>query len=104
MNNPNENWFRYEEKKPDGDNCYAYNTDYVYEIINDNRFNQNPKEYSCEVCKTVDSLTGSYISFITEDDFFSDSNKYIDNAFDKSQKIDNYDIKKYVNEDHIATL
>lgn len=104
MNNPDENWFRYEENKPDGDNCYAYNTDYVYEIINDNRFNQNPKEYSCEACKTVDSLTGSYISFVTEDDFFSEPNKYIDNAFDKSQKIGNYDIEKYVNENHIATL
>ena len=46
----------------------------------------------------------SGLNIITEDDFFSDPNKYIDNAFDKSQKIDNYDIKKYVNEDHIATL
>jgi len=104
MNESNKNWFKYTVKKDDGDICSEYNTNYTYKIINENRFNQNPKEYSCELCKTVASLTGSYISFVKEDDFLKNPNFYIDNAYDKSQRIDNYEIKKYVDEEHVATL
>jgi hypothetical protein len=38
-------------------------------------------------------LTGSYISFVEEDDFLNDPQKYIDNAFDKSENdASGYDI------------
>lgn len=104
MNDPDESWFRYTEKKPDGDMCYAYHSEYACEIINANRCNQKPKQYACETCGTVDSLTGSYISFVTEDNFISDPKRYIDNAFDKSCKIDEYEITKHIDKNHIATL
>lgn len=104
MNDPDEKWFRNKYYGQDGDENYNFNTEYVYDIISKNRSNQNPKEYSCEACKTISPLTGSYISFVTEDDFLSDPNLYINNAFDKSQKLDNYDITKIINKNHITTL
>ena len=42
-------------------------------------------KYSCNACKTVNSLTGSYIAFVEQDDFLSNPDKYIENAFDKSE-------------------
>jgi hypothetical protein len=41
--------------------------------------------YSCDVCKTVTALTGSYIAFVEEDDFLKNPQKYIDNAYNKSE-------------------
>ncbi|GHT15244.1 hypothetical protein FACS189432_04660 [Bacteroidia bacterium] len=88
-------WLRPEHKNPDGCSSIATNDSYLYDIIKNNRFNQNPKVYSCDVCKTVDSLTGSYISLVNEDDFLSNPQKYIDNAFDKSENdASGYDITK----------
>ena len=62
----------------------------MYDIINNNRFNQYPKEYSCSKCKTVNALTGSYIAIVTEDDFLADPNRYIENDYDKCRSISNY--------------
>lgn len=78
-------WFKYSQMKPDGCTVYNYRTEKVYDIINDNRFNQDPKKYTCDQCKCVDALTGSYIAFVEEDKFLSDIDKYIDNAYDKSE-------------------
>ena len=58
----------------------------VYDIINNNRYNQHPKVYSCNQCKCVNALTGSYIAFVEEDEFLSNPQKYINNAYDKSEK------------------
>ena len=67
----------------------------MYDIINNNRFNQNPKQYSCQVCKTVNSLTGSYIAYVEEDDFLDDPAMYIDNAYEKSENdASGYDLTK----------
>ena len=44
-----------------------------------------PKIYKCNVCKTVDALLGSYIAYIEEQTFLADPQKYIDNAYDKSE-------------------
>ena len=87
-------WLRPQTKNSDGCISVSTNDYYLYDIIKKNRFNQNPQEYSCDVCKTVNSLTGSYISLINEDDFLNDPQKYIENAYKKSQNINNYDITK----------
>ena len=50
-------WFKTTTEKDDGCNSSSYKEELVYDIINNNRFNQNPKKYSCDVCKTVNSLT-----------------------------------------------
>ena len=65
------------------------------DIINNNRYNQNPKVYACNQCKCVNALTGSYIAFIEEDEFLSNPQKYIDNAYDKSENdADGYNLTK----------
>lgn len=78
-------WFKYSVQKPDGCKENNYHTYLMYDIINNNRFNQNPVQYHCETCKSYDALTGSYISFVEEDEFLSHIDKYIDNAYDKSE-------------------
>ena len=84
------NWFRTTTQQPDGHTSVTNDSSLLYDIINNNRFNQNPKVYSCAECGTVDRLTGSYISLIEEEEFLNDPNKFIENAYEKSQSIDNY--------------
>lgn len=78
-------WFKYTITKEDGCVVSCYHTEKVFDIINNNRQNQDPKVYSCNKCKCIDALTGSYIAFVEEDDFLNNPSKYIDNAFDKSE-------------------
>lgn len=79
------NWFKYTINKPDGHEVNGYHTELLYPIINNNRDNRVPKEYHCSECKSIDALTGSYISFVEEEDFLANVNKYIDNAYQKSE-------------------
>lgn len=78
-------WFKSTNHNDDGCSSVSYDETKVYGIINNNRFNQNPKVYSCSKCKTVDALTGSYIAYVQEDDFLANPSKYINNAYDKSE-------------------
>lgn len=88
-------WFKTTAKKDDGCTSSSYKEELVYDIINNNRFNQNPKRYSCDICKTVDALTGSYIAYVEEETFLSNPTKYINNAYDKSENdASGYDIVK----------
>lgn len=88
-------WFKSTHKNDDGCSSTTYKESKVYDIINKNRFNQNPKKYSCNVCKTVSSLTGSYIAYVDEETFLNNPTKYIDNAYDKSENdADGYDLTK----------
>lgn len=88
-------WFKTTTKKDDGCTSSSYKEELVYDIINNNRFNQNPKRYSCDICKAVDALTGSYIAYVEEETFLSNPSKYINNAYDKSENdAGGYDIVK----------
>ena len=88
-------WFKASDKNEDGCVSSSYDETKVYDIINKNRFNQNPKVYSCSKCKTVNALTGSYIAYVEEEDFLADPSKYIDNAYDKSENdASGYDLSK----------
>lgn len=79
--------------KSDGHVVNGYNEEYLYNIIKNNRYNQDPKQYSCQTCKSVDALTGSYIAFVEEEEFLNNIDKYIDNAYDKSENdASGYDI------------
>lgn len=89
--------FLFGNKLVDADGCSSitYEESKVYDIINNNRFNQNPKKYSCDVCKTVNSLTGSYIAYVDEETFLANPFKYINNAYDKSENdASGYDLTK----------
>jgi hypothetical protein len=87
-------WFKTLNQQLDGCTTSSYSSHLVYDIINNNRFNQEPKVYSCEKCKCVTEATASYISYIDEDTFLSDPNKYIEIAFDKSENYENYNLTK----------
>lgn len=79
------------------DGCKSRNIDdnKLYSIINKNRYNLNTEDkYSCPTCKTFNQLNGSYISLIDEESFLANPDNYIENAFDKSKKINDYDISK----------
>ena len=78
-------WFKYSKTNSDGHSVCNYHTTKVYDIINKNRGNQEPKKYACETCKSIDALNGSYIAFVEEDVFLNNPTKYIDNAYEKSE-------------------
>ena len=77
-------WFKYKITYSDGHISNGYHEEKVFKIIRENRGNQDPPVYVCEHCKTIDSLTGSYISYIEEDEFINNMDKYIENAYQKS--------------------
>lgn len=86
-------WFKHINHCDDGYEYWTYEESYLYDIIINNRFNQNPKVYSNDKHKTVDWMTGSYISFVEEEVFLNNPTRFINNAFDKSENDgDGYDI------------
>lgn len=88
-------WLISNEVKNDGCNTRNIDPTKLYEIINKNRYNLlGENKYACSRCKTYDQLLGSYISLITEEKFLSDPQEYIENAYSKSEDIDNYDQTK----------
>lgn len=87
-------WLRSTTKHEDGHTSTNNDSSKMYKIINDNRFNENPKVYTCKKCKTVDRLTGSYISLIPEDEFLDDPTTFIENAYQKCQNVNKYIISK----------
>lgn len=90
-------WLKTEEKNEDGHITHYFDNSKLPEIINRNRCNQNPKEYLCAKCGSVDWLTGSYISIVEEGVFLKNPQRFIENAYDKSQNISNYNIVKKIN-------
>ncbi|AXQ50869.1 TIR domain-containing protein [Lysinibacillus fusiformis] len=85
-------WLRTQITNSDGHTAINTDDSYLYDIIVKNRFNQEPTEYTCEECKNVDALTGSFISLVEEDKFLENPTKYIENAYEKSKKTSDYKI------------
>lgn len=78
-------WFKYTYKESDGHSLSGYHEDKIFKLICQNRRNQDPQRFCCDKCKSIDSLTGSYISYVEEDEFLANIDIYINNAFDKAQ-------------------
>lgn len=79
------------------DGCSARRTDNskLYDIIKNNRLNLNTdNKFSCPNCKNYDQLSGSYISLIEEDEFLKNPSDYIENAYEKSKNLSDYDLNK----------
>lgn len=87
-------WIKSTEAHPDGHTTRVLDDDKLYPIIRVNRFNQHPKEYCCERCRSIDRLEGSYMSLIEEDEFLADPSRFIENAYDKSRRLWNYELCK----------
>lgn len=78
-------WFKTTIRCPDDCMVSSYNESLVYDIISKNRYNQKPKKYACSECQSINPLTGSYISYVEEEEFLKNPKRYIDNAYDKSE-------------------
>lgn len=88
-------WFINHLTNCHGTSVVNYKNEYLYPIIHKNHFNSNPCQWHCENCKTYDWLNGSYIEYIEEETFLNNPQKYIDNAFDKSENdASGYDLIK----------
>ncbi len=87
-------WLVTRKTNPDGCSVRVINDDLLYEIIIKNRYNLQQKKYTCDQCKCISQLDGSYISLVDEEDFLDDPNKYIENAFKKSENADDFDLTK----------
>lgn len=87
-------WLRRDVVQADGCHTHSFDESKLPKIISDNRSNQEPKEYACNCCKSIDWLSGSYISVINEDDFIDDPSRFIENAYEKSQRLENYRLTK----------
>lgn len=91
-------WFINAHSNPDGHktNSYINEEARTFRIMYGNRYNQNPKEYACPCCESVDLLTGSYLSYVKLSDFCTNPDKYIENAYEKSQHLDSYDLRRKI--------
>lgn len=92
-------WFKYFAEDCHGNRIIRYNSDKIFSIISDNHFNSNPPIWHCDECKTYDYMNGSYITYVEEETFLKNIDMYIDNAFDKSEKLDkdkDKDKEKYI--------
>ena len=97
---------RYDSEK--GMNVVSYDETKLPEIICKNMYNSAPPKHPCKSClkytgfsvcaecSTFDSLNGSYISFVNEDEFLENINTYIENAYDKSQHLERFFTTKQV--------
>ena len=83
--NGNYDWFINHLTNCHGKPVVNYKNEFLYPIIYNNHFNSKPEQWHCSACKTYDWLNGSYIEYIEEESFLFDPQKYIDNAYDKSE-------------------
>ncbi len=77
-----------------GNSAIRFRDEYLYPIINKNRYNSNPRLKHCNQCNTYDFMNGSYITLVDEDSFLLNPQNYIENAYDKSDDISKYDLTK----------
>lgn len=75
--NDSYSWFKYSE----GDST-KYHMYKIQDIISKNHFNSNPPQ---KINESYDWLNGSYIAFVEEETFLYNPQKYIDNAYEKSE-------------------
>jgi len=88
-------WLVTTTSKDDGCSVNTIDGSKLYEIIINNRYNlESDDKFSCKQCKTYSQLEGSYFSLIKEEDFIADPEKYIENAYEKCQKVQNYKLSK----------
>lgn len=88
-------WIVTSDKKDDGCSVRTIDSKKLFDIINNNRYNlTGDDKYACKHCKTFSQLDGSYIALIEEDDFISDPHKYIENAYEKCENVNNFNISK----------
>ena len=87
-------WLVTKSSKPDGCTVRDFDNSKLYQIITANRYKRAGQAYACNVCKTHRQLDGSYISLIDQETFLANPEKYIENAYEKSEQADDFDLTK----------
>lgn len=98
--NRNYDWLVTKNTKDDGCTVRTVSKEPLLDIINNNRFNRENHGHACDDCKTYSQLDGSYIAIIDEEDFLKDPDKYIENAYSKSEVTEEFDLVKQRNVEH----
>ena len=74
---------------------YNWDTSKLFNILSSNRNNKKSWLHSDLTDRTVyDKLSIHYVDIVTEDEFLKNPNKYIDDAFNKSQNLGSYTLAK----------
>lgn len=92
--NDSYDWFIEYTTNCHGNNVLRYKQNLVYDIIKNNHFNSNPGIWHCDECETYCYDNGSYISYVEEHIFLNNSSFYIENAYEKSQNLNKYNLVK----------
>jgi len=88
-------WLISQSQNSDGCTTRYIDGSKLYDIVKGNRYNlETDDKYSCPNCKSFDQLNGSYIALVEEESFLNNTSHYIENAYDKSKAIGNYDLTK----------
>ena len=86
----------------------SYDKTKIPQIISENMFNSRPKKLACKncfknnpfsqcaECNTYEPMFGSYITMVREDDFLQNHQIYIENAYEKSQSLNDYFTTKQI--------
>jgi hypothetical protein len=92
--NGSTDWLKIHSLDCHGTSVIQYRRELLYPIIYNNRYNSNPKLRHCDECNTYDSMKGSYITLVDEDNFLAYPNFYIENAYGKSDDVSKYILTK----------
>lgn len=92
--NGSTDWLKIHSVNTHGLYKVQFRNEYLFPIISQNHYNSNPPLKHCNDCNTFDSLNGSYITMVDENEFLNYPEYYINNAYDKSKKLANYILKK----------
>lgn len=75
--------------------CIMHHTDKLFKILRDNKFNfKNPTKNICNNNSTIWRGEHSYITAVKWCDFKANYDKYIEDAYNRQNNIDDYDIVK----------
>ena len=87
-----------ESKSCCNNSCLMHHTNKLFKIIRENKFNRkkNADKYVCESGDTIWRGACSYIAAVKWCDFIDDYRKYIEQACDRQDNIDDYGIHKEV--------
>jgi len=92
--NGSSDWIKIHSINTHGVYKVQFRNEYLYPIISENHYNSNPPLKHCDDCNTYDSINGSFITMVDEDEFLRYPSYYINNAYDKSKQLYNYKLKK----------
>jgi hypothetical protein len=92
--NGSTDWIKIHSLNCHGNSIIQYKREFLYPIINKNRYNSNPKLIHCSECNTYDFMNGSYITLVNEDTFLSNPVRFIENAYQKSEDVSKYVLTK----------